>query len=192
MHPTAQRESKSNDGDNSECQRCARHPTQTTGYVLATDIASFFIYIDVDELERRLLAISDQTAVVRDLGAFLRGMQQLGVRGLPQGLPPSSPLGNFYLNELDRSLISAGVDYRRYMDDTWMFVDSYAAPPPAPLSLHLAEDPRHRRRPHPALQRPRQPAIPEDLQQDRPHRRPTDLQRGHRSLPRLKIIPVCG
>jgi hypothetical protein len=97
-----------------------------TGYVLATDIASFFIYIDVDELERRLLAISDQTAVVRDLGAFLRGMQQLGVRGLPQGLPPSSPLGNFYLSELDRGLVSAGVDYRRYMDDTWMFVDSYA------------------------------------------------------------------
>ena len=100
--------------------------SQSKSYVLATDIASFFIYIDVDELERRLLAISDKTAVVRDLGAFLRGMQQLGVRGLPQGVPASSPLGNFYLNELDRDLVSAGVDYRRYMDDTWMFVDSYA------------------------------------------------------------------
>lgn len=99
---------------------------QSKSYVLATDVASFFIYIDVDELERRLLAVSDKTAVVRDLGAFLRGMQQLGVRGLPQGVPASSPLGNFYLNELDRELVSAGIDYRRYMDDTWMFVDSHA------------------------------------------------------------------
>lgn len=96
------------------------------GYVLTTDVASFFIYIDVDELERRLLAISQQSGVVRDLGALLRTLQQLGVRGLPQGVPASSPLGNFYLNELDRALLAAGVEYRRYMDDTWMFVDSYA------------------------------------------------------------------
>jgi hypothetical protein len=99
---------------------------QAQGYVLTTDVASFFIYIDVYELERRLLAISDRIDVVRDLGAYLRGLQQLGVRGLPQGVPASSPLGNFYLNELDQALAAAGVDYRRYMDDTWMFVDSYA------------------------------------------------------------------
>jgi hypothetical protein len=99
---------------------------QRQGYVLTTDVASFFIYIDIDELERRLLAISDQTDIVRDVGAFLRGLQQLGVRGLPQGVPPSSPLGNFYLNEMDQALVAAGVDYRRYMDDAWMFVDTYA------------------------------------------------------------------
>lgn len=99
---------------------------QAQGYVLTTDVASFFIYIDVDELERRLLAVSDHTDVVRDLGTFLQGLQQLGVRGLPQGVPSSSPLGNFYLHELDQALVAAGVDYRRYMDDTWVFVDSYA------------------------------------------------------------------
>ena len=39
-------------------------------------------------------------------------------------------------------------------------------PPPAPaLPVHLAQDPRHRRRPHPALQRPRQPQIAGDLLQ---------------------------
>lgn len=50
----------------------------------------------------------------------------MGVRGLPQGVAASSPLGNFYLSELDRALVEADIDYRRYMDDTWMFVDSYA------------------------------------------------------------------
>jgi hypothetical protein len=98
-----------------------------SSYVLTTDVASYFVYIDIDELERRLLAETDQTDVVRDVGTFLRGLQQLGVRGLPQGVAASSPLGNFYLNELDRVLFEASVDYRRYMDDIWMFVESYAA-----------------------------------------------------------------
>jgi integrase len=68
----------------------------------------------------------------------------------------------------------------------------HVAPPAAALPVHLAQDPRHRRRPHSALQRPRQPAITRDLQPARPHRRPSQLRPGHRPIPRLKIIPVCG
>ena len=96
------------------------------GYALSADIASYFVYIDVDELERRLLAVTDRTVVVRDLGNLLRAWQQVGVRGLPQGVPPSSVLGNFYLYPVDRAFESWGVDFRRYMDDVWVFTRTFS------------------------------------------------------------------
>jgi integrase len=51
--------------------------------------------------------------------------------------------------------------------------------------LTLAQDPGHRRRAHPALQRPRHPPVPGDLLPPRPGRRPAALRRRHRRLPRL-------
>ncbi len=94
-------------------------------HVLTGDVASYFVYVDVDELERRLLAVCSNDAAVRDLGELLRTWQYLGVRGLPQGVPPSSPLGNFYLSPLDRMLEAAKVEHRRYMDDFWVFASSF-------------------------------------------------------------------
>jgi hypothetical protein len=41
----------------------------------------------------------------------------LGIRGLPQGIPASSALGNFFISPLDQKLHEAGLDYLRYMDD---------------------------------------------------------------------------
>ena len=69
---------------------------------------------------------------------------------------------------------------------------SSARPPAPPLPVHLAEDPGHRRRAHPALQRPRHPPVPGDLLPPRPGRRPAALRRRHRPVPRMKINPVCG
>lgn len=86
-------------------------------HVLSGDIASYYVYIDIDELERRLLEVCSNAVAVRDLGDLLRGFQHLGVRGLPQGVPPSSPLGNFYLASLDQAIESWGYEHRRYMDD---------------------------------------------------------------------------
>ncbi len=95
-------------------------------HVLTGDIASYFVYVDTDELERRLLAVCSNEGAVRDLGDLLRAWQQLGAHGLPQGVPPSSPLGNFYLAPLDRMLETAGIEHRRYMDDFWVFASSFA------------------------------------------------------------------
>jgi Reverse transcriptase (RNA-dependent DNA polymerase) len=97
-----------------------------TTHALSGDITSYFVYVDIDELERRLLAHCDNTAAVGDLGDLLRGWRQLGVHGLPQGLPPSSPLGNYYLAPLDSAIASMGVDHRRYMDDFWVFTEPYS------------------------------------------------------------------
>ena len=95
-------------------------------HALSGDIASYFVYIDIDELERRLLEACSNAAAVRDLADLLRGLQHLGVRGLPQGVPPSSPLGNFYLSGLDHALEGWGYEHRRYMDDFWVFAGSFA------------------------------------------------------------------
>ena len=51
--------------------------------------------------------------------------------------------------------------------------------------LHLAQGPGHRRRAHPALQRPRHPPVSGDLLPPRPGRRPAAVRRRHRRLPRL-------
>jgi hypothetical protein len=96
-------------------------------YVLTIDVANFFIHVDTDELERRLLEVGGRSDVVRDLGQVLRGWRQFGVRGLPQGVPPSSALGNLYLSKLDRALDEWGAEYWRYMDDTWILAESYSA-----------------------------------------------------------------
>jgi hypothetical protein len=86
-------------------------------YSLTADIAGYFFHIDIDELEKLLLTISGETDVVSDLSELLRAWQTLGVRGLPQGLRPSSPLGNLFLLPLDRLLLSQGIEYVRWMDD---------------------------------------------------------------------------
>ncbi len=92
-------------------------------YALTGDVAGFFLHIDIDELERLLLSASDQVAVVRDLSELLRGWVALGVRGLPQGIRCSSPLGNLYLAPLDELLLKGGVRFVRWMDD-WIIVSS--------------------------------------------------------------------
>jgi hypothetical protein len=87
------------------------------GYVIEADVASFFLNISVSQLERRLLEAGCDGSVVTDLGGLLSGWAAQGVRGLPQGSPPSSSLANFYLSPLDELLRAEGVPFVRYMDD---------------------------------------------------------------------------
>jgi hypothetical protein len=50
-------------------------------YVVQADVASFFVSVRSDELERRLLAAGSNPLVVRDLHALLTGWQAEGVSG---------------------------------------------------------------------------------------------------------------
>lgn len=100
--------------------------SESFDYALRADIASFFVYVEPDELERQLLEVGTPPKPVRDLGNLLRGWAALGVRGLPQGVFPSSALGNLYLSGLDGLLDSEGHVFRRYVDDLWVFVNSFS------------------------------------------------------------------
>ncbi len=94
-------------------------------YAIVGDIAGYYTSVDIDELERLLLEVSSRALVVRDLCALLRAWEGLGVRGLPQGLPPSGPLGNLYLRPLDETLASLALPYVRWMDDFVVATPSY-------------------------------------------------------------------
>ncbi len=87
------------------------------GYIIEGDVSSYFLNIDLDEVERRLLELECNGAVVRDLSSLLRGWAAQGIRGLPQGILPSSPLANFYLSPLDQFLRDHDIPFVRYMDD---------------------------------------------------------------------------
>ena len=93
-------------------------------YVLQTDISGYYLGIRSERL-RQLLEASDRADVVEDLIAALERWQELGVRGLPQGVGPSSPLANVYLASLDRLLGSMSVPFYRWVDDMWAICDSF-------------------------------------------------------------------
>lgn len=95
-------------------------------HALISDITSYFVYINIEELERKLLASGAPSDVTHDLHALLAVWQGMGVRGLPQGIPCSSPLGNFYLSGLDELLRGENYEFRRYMDDLWVFTFGYS------------------------------------------------------------------
>src|SRR5262249_9116293 len=63
-------------------------------YCVRADISGYFMQVDATELERSLLEAGASGPLARDVGELLRLWDVLGVRGLPQGIQPSSPLGN--------------------------------------------------------------------------------------------------
>lgn len=96
-----------------------------TVYVLQADISGYFLGIEPARLRALLWEITDQPEAVSDLNELLVTWQTLGVRGLPQGLRPSSPLANFYLSSLDRRLGELDVPFYRWVDDLWAISDTY-------------------------------------------------------------------
>jgi hypothetical protein len=94
----------------------------------ATDIARYYPSIGLDRLETRL----------HDLGCDLHGISVLlsalrkwasadGICGLPIGPEASAILGNAFLIPVDRMLISAGIQYVRWMDDYKLMCSNEAA-----------------------------------------------------------------
>jgi len=97
------------------------------GWMIRTDITRYFDFID----HRRLFDLLSESGVptghVQVLRAMLGAWTYGSGRGLPQGPDASRKLGNFYLVELDESLLAIpGVEYFRYMDDMIVISSSRA------------------------------------------------------------------
>jgi hypothetical protein len=116
------------DASSDEFQNAIRETILATenAYVLETDISGYFLSIRLPKLQEVLLESSDRADIVYDLVEMLALWQGSGVQGLPQGVRPSSPLGNLYLASLDRLMGERSVPTYRWMDDMWAVCESYS------------------------------------------------------------------
>jgi RNA-directed DNA polymerase len=85
-------------------------------YVVSSDIAAFYQFIDYDLLTRELIAHTGDSSNVDTLVELLTNVT--GRRfGIPQQSAPSDVLAEAYIDVLERRLIRANVSVFRYSDD---------------------------------------------------------------------------
>lgn len=94
-------------------------------FVLRGDISSFYMAIGTERLARVLLELGAAGSIVDDLRFLLTAWSSQGIRGLPQGLPPSGPLANCYLLFADEAVNGGEQDYFRYSDDIAIFCSDF-------------------------------------------------------------------
>lgn len=93
------------------------------GFVLRTDVKSYYASIDHVRLLDRLAAHIPDRAVMNLLGQYLRrsvcdGGNYIDIeRGISLGCPLSPLMAAFYLHELDELFEQSGLFYVRFMDD---------------------------------------------------------------------------
>jgi len=85
-------------------------------YVLQTDVASFFQYVDHEVLADELLAQTGEEPAVEALIALLGGVAGRRV-GIPQISTASDVLGDVYVDPVRRALARSGLSVFRYADD---------------------------------------------------------------------------
>lgn len=89
---------------------------QAATYIVSSDIAAFYQYVDYDMLSREVVARTGDVARVDKLVELLTSVT--GRRfGVPQQSEPSDVLAEAYIDVLERRLIRAGLSVWRYNDD---------------------------------------------------------------------------
>jgi hypothetical protein len=95
-----------------------------TPFMCRTDVTRFYESIRIDVLEQMLYERGCDRASVGRIIAALRFWRDLhGRDGLPIGPEGCAVLGSFYLEPVDRSIISTGIAHRRYGDDFLFFTE---------------------------------------------------------------------
>lgn len=93
-------------------------------YLLVTDIAAYYEYIDIGILAATMSGFGIDQALITSILAMINRWNGARYRSLPQGPWPSNLLGNLYLDPLDKFMLRQGYDYFRYGDDIRIFADS--------------------------------------------------------------------
>lgn len=86
-------------------------------WLVKTDLTAFFDTVDHATLLGELQNLGVHPKVLAALRHFLATWSLSRARGIPTGPNASRALGNFFLLPIDRTMISAGYNYWRYMDD---------------------------------------------------------------------------
>jgi hypothetical protein len=96
--------------------------SRSTGYVIIADIADFYNQVYHHVLERQLTAANLPHDVSKVIKKFVQTLTDKVSRGVPVGPHTSHILGECALDAMDRSLLSHGYDFCRYVDDIHLFV----------------------------------------------------------------------
>ena len=98
------------------------------GFMLSTDVSSYFEYVELGILINDLRALPgiDYQALNLLSSILNEFVRSSDVWGLPQGPEASAILGNFYLLPLDRELHQHPVKFVRYQDDIKILADNKA------------------------------------------------------------------
>jgi hypothetical protein len=101
------------------------HVEEHYGFMLSTDVVSYFEYVDLGILSRDLHSLRDVNEDhLRLLSTFLNDIERSSeIWGLPQGPQASFILGNFYLQPVDRVLELHPVVGLRFQDDIKVFAN---------------------------------------------------------------------
>ncbi|MXZ89366.1 MAG: RNA-directed DNA polymerase [Dehalococcoidia bacterium] len=93
-------------------------------YALLTDLTAYFDHVNHKILlgQLRSFRVSEKNLAL--LGDLLEHWSGGSPVGIPQGLDPSSFLGNIYLDRLDKHMVRKKYHYFRYVDDIRVFANS--------------------------------------------------------------------
>jgi Reverse transcriptase (RNA-dependent DNA polymerase) len=104
----------------------ARLPEEGKTYLVRTDIENFYPQIAHDRLRSILESHHVDGAYIEAVLNFLARWQDMNGRGLPVGPDASHVLAEVALIEVDRELVSSGVNYVRFVDDFRLFAPDAA------------------------------------------------------------------
>jgi hypothetical protein len=85
--------------------------------MVVSDVESFYPSVGERALSRALRMAGVPLTSVSALSAFLRGLWEAGVEGLPVGPEPSAILANCVLAGADEAVLERGVALARWVDD---------------------------------------------------------------------------
>lgn len=119
-------------------QRTALAKADTHSIILSTDISDFYPRVYHHRLEHALNDATQNTEVVQRILLLLSKLAPGSVSfGLPVGGHAARMLAEALLNRSDRLLLTAGIDYCRFVDDYYIFANSREEAQAA--LIHLSE-----------------------------------------------------
>jgi len=93
-------------------------------FVGSCDIAEFYSRLGHHKLENALQQIAGDTIYPKRVMAFLSNFSNTNSFGLPVGGPAARLLSELTINQVDRLLLSVGINFARFVDDYHIFANS--------------------------------------------------------------------
>lgn len=98
--------------------------SEKCSYVVACDISEFYPRLGHHRLENALLQIAADTGYPTKIMAFLSNFSNTRSFGLPIGGPAARMLSELTINQIDRLLRGARIDFARFADDFHIFAST--------------------------------------------------------------------